>query len=310
MKKSIFLALLLCCQILLFAQDELVIQHNEKGLYLQHQVVAKENFFSIGRLYNITPKEIASFNGIDMANGLHIGQVLMIPLNAVNFNQKSAKGRAVYYVVGQKEGLYRVSVKNNNVLMADLRKWNKLTSDNISTGQKLVVGYLDSPEASQVVAYSEPVIKETKEAEESIPPPPKEPEPKKQAEEKKAEPVRPQPVNNQVVPSNTNGGYFKSHFDQQVKGSPVKKEETASAGIFKTSSGWQDAKYYALIDGVDPGTIIRLVNPTNSQVVYAKVLGPMSGIRQNQGYDVRISNAAAAALGVSDTDKFIVKVNY
>ncbi|MGZ5286524.1 MAG: LysM peptidoglycan-binding domain-containing protein, partial [Flavisolibacter sp.] len=256
MKKFFFLAFLICCQFLLFAQDELIVQHNDKGLYLSHNVVAKENFFSIGRLYNITPKEIAAFNGIDMANGLHIGQTLMIPLNTINFNQKSNKGRAVYYVVGQKEGLYRVSVKNNNVLMADLRKWNKLSNDNISTGQKLVIGYLDSPEASQVVAYTEPAKTEIKEEiERDSPPPAKEEVLKKQPEEKKAEPTRPQPVNNQVAQPNGNGGYFKSHFDRQVKLNPVKKDETASAGIFKTASGWQDAKYYALLDGVEPGTI-------------------------------------------------------
>jgi hypothetical protein len=36
----------------------------------------------------------------------------------------------------------------------------------------------------------------------------------------------------------------------------------------------------------------------------------MNGIRQNEGLDIRISNAAAASLGVTETDKFIVKVNY
>ncbi len=88
------------------------------------------------------------------------------------------------------------------------------------------------------------------------------------------------------------------------------KEETATAGIFKTASGWQDAKYYALMDGVEPGTIVRVVNPSNSKAVYAKVLGAMSGISQNKGLDVRISNAAANVLNISDTEKFIVKVNY
>ena len=64
------------------------------------------------------------------------------------------------------------------------------------------------------------------------------------------------------------------------------------------------------MDEVEPGTIVRIINPTNSRAVYAKILGPMSGIRQNQGYDVRLSNAAASALEVTDTDKFIVRVNY
>ena len=88
------------------------------------------------------------------------------------------------------------------------------------------------------------------------------------------------------------------------------KEETATASIFKTASGWQDTKYYALMDGVEPGTIIRVVNPTNNKAIYAKVLGGMSGIRQNAGLDVRISNAAASVLDITDTEKFVVKVNY
>jgi len=36
----------------------------------------------------------------------------------------------------------------------------------------------------------------------------------------------------------------------------------------------------------------------------------MSGIRQNQGLELRMSNAGADALGVADTDKFIVRVIY
>ncbi len=58
------------------------------------------------------------------------------------------------------------------------------------------------------------------------------------------------------------------------------------------------------------GTIVRVVNPTNSKAVYAKVLGAMSGISQNKGLNVRISNAAASVLDISDTEKFIVKVDY
>jgi hypothetical protein len=36
----------------------------------------------------------------------------------------------------------------------------------------------------------------------------------------------------------------------------------------------------------------------------------MSGIRQNAGLELRISNAAASALEVSDVEKFIVRVAY
>jgi hypothetical protein len=105
-------------------------------------------------------------------------------------------------------------------------------------------------------------------------------------------------------------GYFKSSFEQQVKINPAIKNETVTSGIFKTISGWQDTKYYLLMDGVQPGTIIRIINPDNNKMVYAKVLGEMSGIRQNEGLNIRISNAAASALQIQEPDKFIVKVNY
>ncbi|HWJ26030.1 MAG TPA: hypothetical protein VNS32_05780, partial [Flavisolibacter sp.] len=141
---------------------------------------------------------------------------------------------------------------------------------------------------------------------------------KKQEPERKADP---QPsVSNvsssvpttttQVAVNDGKGGYFKSQFDQQARIQPAKNDQTATSGIFKTASGWQDGKYYVLIDHVEPGTIIKVINPTNNKAIYAKVLGEMSGIRQNQGYDLRMSNAAASALDITDTDKFIVRVNY
>ena len=316
--KKFILSLLLCCStILAIAQQELLIQNNEKGFYILHTVQAKENFYSLGRLYNIGPKDMAAFNNLDMNNGLNVGQQVMIPLTSANFTQTAKGTLPVYYRVGEKEGLYRVSVKNNNVLMAQLRKYNNLTSDAITTGQKLIVGYINADPALAQTSTTAPAQKA--EAPAVIEPPVK---PQQQetlvlkpveSEKPAAKPVSNPSTNNAVTTTavkDANGGYFKTAFEQQSRGVSSFKEQTASAGIFKTASGWQDTKYYALMDGVDPGTIIRVVNPSNSKAVYAKVLGGMSGIRQNAGYDVRISNAAANVLELSDTDKFIVRVNY
>ncbi len=135
----------------------------------------------------------------------------------------------------------------------------------------------------------------------------------KKADEKKTEKefeVKTVVEEKKPVDNNYQPGYFFTSFDQQVKTEPVKREETLTCGIFKTSSGWQDAKYYLLMDGVNPGTIVKLVNPANNRIIYAKVLGEMSGIRLNDGFNIRISNAAASALGLADEDKFILKVHY
>ena len=316
MKKLLFLSFLLFGFTYAFSQPDFIVHHNDKELYLIHKVAPKEGLFSVGRLYNVPPKDIAAYNQLDMNKGLAIGQEIRIPLNANNFSQSVDKGQAVYYVVGEKEGLYRVSVKNNNVLMADLRKWNQLSNDNITVGKKLVVGFIVNGEAGNTVAAA-PVEKPAEKPVE----PRKEPETKKEVAVQKTEPPakqepRPEPpavktVSNaapQAVTNDGSGGYFKPLFEKQVKVHPLSANETVSAGIFKTSSGWQDAKYYVLMDKVEPGTIVKITNPSNNKAVYAKVLGEMSGIRQNMGYDLRMSNAAASALEVSDVEKFIVKV--
>jgi hypothetical protein len=139
----------------------------------------------------------------------------------------------------------------------------------------------------------------------------------KQVEEikevKKSDPAvipAPKPMINRTATNDGTGGYFRTAFEQQARVMSVSKEQTATSGIFKTSSGWDDGKYYILIDRVVPGTIVKVTNPSNSKVIYAKVLEGMTGIRQNAGLDVRISNAAASILDVTETDKFVVKVSY
>jgi hypothetical protein len=132
-------------------------------------------------------------------------------------------------------------------------------------------------------------------------------EPKKEAEIKKE---IPETIKKEEVGSMAGQGYFRASFDLQSRTTPVTKMETVTSGIFKTTSGWQDAKYYLLLDKVQSGTIVKLTNPENNKIVFAKVLGEMNGIRQNQGLDIRISNAAAAALEVNDLEKFILKISY
>lgn len=315
-----FLTLILFSISVIAQKADLVVKNGDKGLYLEHKVAAKESFFSVGRLYNVHPKHIASYNKLDMAKGLLIDQKLKIPLTDTNFTQRGNSGTPVYYKAGNTVSLEDISKENNNVAVASLKGWNNLSTDNAKKDTKLIIGFLLSkamPSITTKQKISEPVAK--KEEKPVVTEPKVEEKPAEKTEAKPIEKPEEKPVvkveEKRVVKTEektvTGGqGFFKSHFDQQVKKSPVTKDETVTAGIFKTTSGWQDEKYYILIDAVSPGTIVRIVNPANSKAVYAKVLGEMSGIRQNEGYNIRISNAAANVLQITEQDKFIVKVNY
>lgn len=297
------------------------------GLYLEHKVKPKEGLYAIGRLYNVNPKFIALYNKIDLNAGLAIGQVIQIPLTDTNFNQTSYSGTPIYYTASSGDNLTRLSNIANKVSVQKLKDWNALSSDNIPAGSRLIVGFLESKEMAAVSVNNSVKRQAAGDGQsgkandavpvtnEDSPKPVNSNEPIKKVDPPVSTTPSSQPVSAVSgqpgnTPVNMDQGYFKSTFEQQIKKNPPRKEATVTSGIFKTNSGWQDGKYYLLIDDVESGTIVRLTNPANGRVVYAKVLGEMKGIRQNEGLDIRISNAAASTLGIMDFEKFVVQVNY
>lgn len=359
--------------------DELLIQGQTGKLYLEHTVVAKENWYSIGRLYNISPKEVAPYNKLTMAQPLTIGQQLEIPLTAVNFSQNGLKAPTetlvpLYHIIQEKEWMYRISVNHNKVPIANLEKWNNINKDQVKAGMHLIVGFLKvktalsalaangggaiaaAPAASGVpaagvsgatagaasttkgttsgagskatpAASKPPVITAT------VAPPAKEMAapareavttgttvketgaPTKEAGATTGGTVKDEgkPVAKTITPTTTgatttpaihfNGGYFKNDFADGGKSA------SGPAGIFKSTSGWQDGKYYALMNNVPVGTIVKINVPSTGKSIYAKVLGQLPDMKESGGLTVRISNAAASELGEGE-GKFPVEVRY
>ena len=123
-----------------------------------HTVGPKETLFSIGRQYNVHPRELASFNNIAFETGLTIGQVLKIPgktsmaplpkaaPNTTAVVKEEAQKEvvkkeevkptpkpvvtaentfakeAIYHKVQKKETLYQISRMYNKVPVADIKK--------------------------------------------------------------------------------------------------------------------------------------------------------------------------------------------
>lgn len=322
----------------------LVVEGVAPNLYINHLVVPKENYYSIGRIYNISPKEVAPFNNLVMETGLPLGQTLKIPLTAANFLQSGAPAAdevlvPVYHTVAGKEGLYRISVHYNKLPVEKLKQWNNLKGDVVSNGTNLIVGYLKvkkdlSPLANMAKAKpADAVVAKTvepanktvvvKEAAKPVVtseplPPVKQPVLVKETPPViKKEPVATVavkediPVKKVVVATgakNFNGGVFKSDYEKQTQDKDV-AGETGEAAVFKSTSGWDDGKYYCLHNSSTPGTIVKITNATTGKSIYAKVLDVIPDIQQNTGLLVRVSNAAAEELGAGNT-KFVCSLSY
>ena len=133
--KLLFTVLSLTISSWLFAQDNaLMVQGTSPKLYLAHTVAAKETWYSIGRLYNISPKELAPFNNLKMEKPLAIGQTIKVPLAVSNFSQDGKKAAdevlvPVYHTVQEKEWMFRISQNHNKVPVEKLEQWNKISND-------------------------------------------------------------------------------------------------------------------------------------------------------------------------------------
>jgi len=346
--KTIFLSFILLISISLMGQQQkFIVRNSGSQLYLEHKVAPKENWYSVGRIYFISPKEIASFNQLSMEKGLGIGQLLKIPLRQENFSQSTAienAGGKVVHIVQPKEGLYKLA----NLYHVDkelLKKMNGISSDQINAGTNLIIGYLlPSVESVVAVAPSSPatttpekanpakIIEKELVVEEKAKKPATAPEaqisskkpatpseapmsapqasaksvqapaPVKVAEEEVevAKPVVSTPKSNNGQALKPEKSYFSTLFEQQSKEGKQQKLENSVYGVFKSTSGWQDGKYYVLMNNVVPGTVVKLVRKSTEKVVFAKVLGAVPPGKESEGLALRMSNAAVAALGLGD----------
>jgi hypothetical protein len=267
-------------------RNQLRLQKGAKGFYLEHKVAAKQSFFSLSRMYNVHPRFLADYNKLDYKKGLQIDQGIRIPLTDTNYERTQANGVPVYLKAVSDDVLTDMA-QSAGIRPADMQCWNTYTGNEIKKGSSWIVGFLKTQE------LKDQQVKIT-------------------CTQKSPTPQTPQAVQTiQTVPSNLPASStFQSDYLEQIKKTPVSQQLNVMASVFKTSSGWQDGKYYLLIDNLIPGTIIKLINPANQKEVYAKVLGEMSRIKQNEGLDIRISNAAAAMLEVPENSKFNLQIHY
>jgi len=314
-RAAIFFSLLLALSVTLAQTTPLQVQlDNRNQPYLVHSIGPKENFYSIGRIYNISPRVFAPYNGMELNSPLSIGQQIRIPLNEVNFWQTGTRKEnetviPVYHTVKQGETLTKLSqlFGTDN---AAVKSWNNLGADAIAVGSKVIVGFLKvdktlSPLAAQGMnVRSEPTVVKQQPKPEVKPEEPK----KKEVVVKKEEP-KPEPKKEEAKVVITDpvayagNGYFKDEFNRQTNNGRRTDSKSGAGSVFKSTSGWSDGKYYVLIDNIEKGTIVMVKNPSNGKAVYAKVLGSVEETSPGSGLMFRLSNAAAAQLGIS-AEKF------
>jgi LysM repeat protein len=326
MKKILLLGIILLSVLFLSAQH-LQIEKERSQLFITHTVTAKETLYSLGRMYDLSPKEIAAANKLKTDAGIQIGQHIKIPLKKSNFVQaafKTKKGmQPVYHTIKKGDNLSKLSKRYNKVKEAQLKKWNNLSKNTIRPGQEIIVGYVKINSNGPSVNKDEAVASKAKtkpDSSKTIAKAPAKEVPAFIPDPIAASAQQEQSSGKMVTNANTKTetgaqavtvantlsgeGYFSGDYSINAANAQEKKLN-GTAATFKSTSGWSDKKYYILINEVAPETIVKIT--ANGRSVYAKVLEALPDLKDNKNLICRLSNAAASVLGITDA-KFDVEI--
>ncbi|MEO8821110.1 MAG: hypothetical protein ABI374_09730, partial [Ginsengibacter sp.] len=191
-----------------------------------------------------------------------------------------------------------------------------LPSDELTVGHQMIIGFLKVDKTQSPLATENPTT-----SVQNNPQPKAEIVAETQPEKPAAAPVSPAPEKTEspatppatqstptassssVAVNNSTAfgkGYFKNLYEQQTANqAPIDK--SGSGAVFKSTSGWQDGKYYCFCNDAAAGTVLKITNNATGKSVYAKVLDVIPDISQNEGLITVVSNAAADALGAGDS---------
>jgi LysM repeat protein len=278
-------------------KDSVGLKKENGKSYVLYKVEPKQTLFSIVKRYGSSVAEFKAANP-GVSESVNVGQTIKIPYKGVSVasvptapkytpapppvtapvTPPTESVKMVSHVVEPSQGLYAVATKYK-VTMADLRKWNNLTTDQLTAGQVLIVDareYERAKKAGDLPAKGE-VVK----------------------------------VEDTNLGNNTSG----SVVVQKPVEEPASGEVKTSSETSKTSSGYRktvetglaelidvedkSGKYLALHRSAPTGTLVNVKNASNGQSIWVKVIGKMPDIGSDRVI-IKLSPRAFEKLNPSD----------
>ncbi|MDE1193340.1 MAG: LysM peptidoglycan-binding domain-containing protein [Arachidicoccus sp.] len=267
--------------------------------YIVHTIKDGETLTKLANKYGTTVGDIMRLNQMTTSSKLSIGEEVKIPT--------SQASKETTHVVAKGETLYSIA-KKNHITVAQLRDWNNIPDNTIKDGQTLRLTAPDNnstkDDASNIASSSQE--KNTSAADNSASANTvaasqisADDNAKQRSSDAETE------TSQTSVNNNPDEGVFGVTYQSKANGTELITKGTAS--IFKSASGWEDKKYYILMNDIAPGTIVKV--QANGKTVYAKVLWNLGNVKENQGLSYRISDAAASVLNLSG-NTFDIIVSY
>lgn len=150
-------------------RDSIGVENLKGKKVIIHRIVAHDTYYSVARRYNVSPKDIMSFND---SKYLQIGVIIKVP-TSLDFNESQAskpvsKSQPTQPITGNPQEIeYTIKPKDNlnrlaetyGTTIGELKRINNLNSSNLHIGQVLRIPV--KPEQGAPVETPAPVVAPT-----------------------------------------------------------------------------------------------------------------------------------------------------
>ncbi len=124
----------------ILSKDQFIFLHKKSrtGNTAYYIVQPGETVYDVAQATGIQLRYLLMYNHLDAGINLQAGTKLFLQSDVVNSADNDHFQKNKVHVVAPKEGLYAIS-KIYKVSIKQLKKWNKLVSDELGIGQKIIV---------------------------------------------------------------------------------------------------------------------------------------------------------------------------
>jgi LysM repeat protein len=268
-------------------RDSVGVKKEAGKTFVLYKVEPKQTLFSIVKRYGSSVAEFRAANP-GVSESVNVGQTIKIPFKGIVIASTpkyvpptptpapTEAVKMVSHVVEPGQGVYAVSTKYK-VTMADLRKWNNLTTDVLASGQVLIVDareYERAKKAGDLPAKGEVVkVEDTNMGNNTT-----------TTQKPVSEPVDADDAKTSSETSKTASGYRKT-------------VETGLAELIDVED--KSGKYLGLHRSAPAGTLVNVKNSSNGQSIWVKIVGKLPDIGSDKVI-IKLSPRAFEKLNPSD----------
>jgi LysM repeat protein len=270
--------------------DSVGVENLDGKKVILHKLEPKDNYFSIGRRYNIKPSIIIKFNS---NASMQVGNIIKVPTelpfisttlpasnNTGAATTTDTSTPATEYRVSAGETLYAIA-RRFNIKVEDIVSQNSLKTNSLQPGQILkikITAVTAAPTPVPVVVQQAQVLQPAK---------------------------RDTALTNQADSS----ALADRRLPSNRYGITERNEKGVATYMDDAGMGLDPNKKLVLHRTAPVGTVLKITNPMTNRTTFAKVVGRFTENEANKDVVIVLTKSAADALGALDK-RFHVNISY